>query len=694
MARNKKRGRPADVSDPSLGIPVLPKDALERINLGQSFAEYDRVLLQPNVFVRTPAYLASCEPDRSRCFFVGRRGTGKTAITEVLQLESRHTAVVHPEIFTISEGPVDPAELGDTHQKPFRSLISALRRAVEQQLLLLWLGDGMVDGSDLPSELQRDLRAIPSTDFDERASKLIEEMLAALKDDPLWRALRSKAKRLSALMGSLDSRGRNQHTIAFDRVDENWDGTDAAVMYLTALMHACLQVNGDLPWGRALVFLRENVFERVRLADSEFARLETAVVGLDWTQEQLTEMIERRFNLPFNTRIRLGGPTWAAYFENGESAKDTIFGFCQNRPRDVITFSSLALETAISRKHQRILPEDLDDAKRRFSDSRLKDLGDEYAENYPQVALVLSKFYGVGQRFTIAGLEGLLHAILDDNEVQRLCATWIYSVSTPELFARLLYGIGFVGFANGSGSAVFRSLGPKDTTPPPLSEKTDILVHPSYHLALDLQDRLVTGAEGTIHLQRVGIVGDLPGSLTPEEYDAALEVLEGEIKDLKPTRQNSDRFEELVKETVELCFFRSLNNVELRSRNVDGSAIRDVVASNRSHVGFWGMVREKYGATQIPWECKNYKNLKSSDFHQMSYYMNDTSGKFIVAVFRGDSTNKTYIGHVRRIANEKKGLILLLTERDLLVFIRQTRKGKIKEDHLLSRYDYLVRQIS
>lgn len=40
---------------------------------------------------------------------------------------------------------------------------------------------------------------------------------------------------------------------------------------------------------RPLVFIRENVFEKVRNMDRESARLETAVVSLEWTREMLRE---------------------------------------------------------------------------------------------------------------------------------------------------------------------------------------------------------------------------------------------------------------------------------------------------------------------------------------------------------------------------------------------------------------------
>src|ERR1044071_1284662 len=78
----------------------LPRDALSRINLGQSFAEYDKVLTQPGVFVETPAIRAALDASWSKCFYVGRRGTGKTAITYYLTSKFESTTLqVIPQIF-------------------------------------------------------------------------------------------------------------------------------------------------------------------------------------------------------------------------------------------------------------------------------------------------------------------------------------------------------------------------------------------------------------------------------------------------------------------------------------------------------------------------------------------------------------------------------------------------------------------
>jgi len=82
-------------------------------------------------------------------------------------------------------------------------------------------------------------------------------------------------------------------------------------------------------------------------------------------------------------------------------------------------------------------------------------------------------------------------------------------------------------------------------------------------------------------------------------------------------------------------FFRALTNVEPKVRSVDNRVIRDWVAANHTIEDFWELVRHKYGAVQVVWECKNYENLAADDFHQAAYYMTGAGGKFVVIAYRG-----------------------------------------------------------
>lgn len=216
----------------------------------------------------------------------------------------------------------------------------------------------------IPDRLEHEYQEYGERDVDIRTVHFISELTKSLKaqDDTSWLTELKAAKALGRDLNPLLDEIR-PWTVLLDAIYYYWDGSRQAVYYLATLMHATLEINSQLPGIRALIFLRENMFERVRVIDSEFSRLETSVVGLDWTEGQLREMIERWINSFLPSKIELGGPTWNAFFENGPSANEAVFGFCQGRPRDVLTYCTLALDAAQTNGHQRVMLEDLHAAR-------------------------------------------------------------------------------------------------------------------------------------------------------------------------------------------------------------------------------------------------------------------------------------------------------------------------------------------
>lgn len=675
----------------------LPKDALSRIDLGHSFAEYDIIRTKPQVTVKTPALLAALDANRSKCFFVGRRGTGKTAITYHATTTQKNTTQILPQVIVPADLEVKTEDLKDTRQRPFRSLVAAFKRTLLDEVLGEWAAKKFLPLGDLPNGLSRERNFVEDFDFDLRLIKFTELIFQALEgpQEKDWLREINRPKDIGRVMDEV-SEGRGwDFTLLIDRIDEAWDGSDRAVIFLMALMHACVELSGSVRCVRPLLFLRENIFERVRQIDNEFARLETFVVSLDWSRELLVEFVERRLNLPFNTKLPLGGATWDYFFEGagGLSSRDMVFDYCQERPRDVLTYCSFSVESAQSKRHERVLIEDLQSARRRFSDSRLKDLGDEYAENFPQLQLVLSRFHGLGREFTLPGITAFIKKLLVDEEVKAHCSSWIYRYTAPERFIELLYNVGFVGIKEGTETQ-FRSLGARSPTPPPISTGTHVVVHPSYTDALNLQNIVVESLGADVTLRSEGLLIDLPEGVNLDEYTKRLADLETDLRTLPRGTGGASQFEELTGEMIRLCFFRSLNNVEPKVREVSGTVIRDWIAANVAHGGFWEMVRQRYQATQVVWECKNYDELSSADFQQAAYYMTQEIGRFAVLVFRGEM-KKHYYDHIKRISSEKAGgIVLPVTETDMKVFIRQARNGKTKETHIHEIYDRTIRAIS
>jgi hypothetical protein len=217
-------------------------------------------------------------------------------------------------------------------------------------------------------------------------------------------------------------------------------------------------------------------------------------------------------------------------------------------------------------------------------------------------------------------------------------------------------------------------------------------IHPSYWDALDLLDVLVTEFGEGNDFGRLGIIGDFPGALNFEQYQNNLVDLNDALKHVPVGTAGAYQFESLVGQVLELCFFRVLFNVEAQSRDVAGTVRRDWIASNRGEAGFWEMVRHRHCASQVIFECKNYEQLDADDFHQAGYYMSDQAGKLVIIVFRGDIRNH-YFEHVKKLSSDG-GMVLLLNEKDLRVFVRQAMNGKVKDSHLQDKYDKVVRMIS
>lgn len=678
----------------------LPKDALKRINLGNSFAEYDRVLRKErSVFVRTPAIETALNEEMDRCFFVGRRGTGKTALTFYLQEHLRSAVLIHPQAFAPLDLAVDIDELRDTRQRPFRSIVVSYQRALLGEVLAEWERQNLIRFDQLQGLLKREKKPVQEHSYDSRMLSFVGEILEAHRagDETRWLELVGLPKQLSKEMVNLQGGGSNwKLTLMIDRIDEGWDGSDKAVIFLMGLMHACVQLAAQMPIVRPILFLRENIFERVRQIDNEFSRLETSVVSMDWTENLLLQMVERRLNLPFSTRLAVGGPTWDYFFESAsaQSSRSMVFDFCQRRPRDVLTYCSFAIEEARSRLHERVTLEDLQAARRRFSDSRLKDLGDEYAENFPQLQLVLRLFYGLGTEFTLPGVDAFLRKLVASDDIQRHCKEWIFDYASPDRFVHLLYDIGFFGITDSKGVAQYRALGPRSATPPAISSQTHAVVHPSYHEALDLRPVVIEHLDDSVSLQTAGVLAELPGAIGLNEYKDQLEEILEDLESLPTGRETAGQFETIVGNVIRLCFFRSLTNIEPHVRDVEGRVIRDWIASNTATGGFWEVMRQRYQATQVIWECKNFTDLKAAAFQQISYYLSTPIGSFGVIAFRG-TTKKHYYEHIKRVsAATKGGVVILLGESDLKVFIRQAINGKVKQSHIQDIYDRTVREIS
>jgi hypothetical protein len=135
---------------------TLAKDALQKVHLGQSFAEYDLIREDPNLFVATPAWLVASQRENTKCFFVGRRGSGKTAIAYHMLSKIRRAISIAPQVFDLIRLPRAHEEFLDTRQRPFKSLVCAFERALLGELVKQWLAAHVWQFSDAYPHLAKE----------------------------------------------------------------------------------------------------------------------------------------------------------------------------------------------------------------------------------------------------------------------------------------------------------------------------------------------------------------------------------------------------------------------------------------------------------------------------------------------------------------------------------------------------------
>jgi hypothetical protein len=347
------------VSTPKSDAPFkLPKGTLTRISLAHSFAEYDPLLHKQGVFVETPAARAAADPTLGKCLFVGRRGSGKTAINLHLSANHKKNVVQLPPrcLTTLRQG-ITVEQFLDTRQRPFHALILTFKLALALEAVAHWIKVGLLSKHNLPDAVNRERSRVEHHDFDSRVIDIFDEVRPTLAkgQDKNWFKCNRKLSDVLGEINDLATGERWRISILIDRLDDDWDGADESVIVLMALMHACVELTAVVKHLLPLLFLRENLFERVRRVDNEFSRLETSVASLDWTKELLTDLVAKRLQFHLNPKPPLP-QVWDAYFEKrpGFDVCDEIFNFCQFRPRDVLTYLYHAIESSKGQRHEQI----------------------------------------------------------------------------------------------------------------------------------------------------------------------------------------------------------------------------------------------------------------------------------------------------------------------------------------------------
>jgi len=353
-----------------------------------------------------------------KCFVIGRKGSGKTAICE---------HIIESKAYNTSSTKLSFKNF------PFNRLYSLEDKAYTRpnQFITLWklliycrICEMMRDNCGLPDEITIKLHKVFPKRNITSLSNEINTYINALSIGTLGVnaevgfGKQEKDKKIDwieaveLLEQFVIENCTKGHTyfVVFDELDEDYNVTglkdrrDEYFMLLTSLFKAVQYVKATFRKAKLdilpIVFLRDDIYKLIQDADKNKWR--DFEVSLNWTMPEIKRLIAYRLakvlnkdpiDCDFDTLWKVIATPVVNYGGSQRKTISTIdyISFSTlNRPRDFVCFIKLCCKEAIKRRENRISASVIHQIDREFSSSFRGELKDEIAPLIPQIDEVFS----------------------------------------------------------------------------------------------------------------------------------------------------------------------------------------------------------------------------------------------------------------------------------------------------------------
>jgi hypothetical protein len=412
-------------------VEIKQNNKIKTIDIGDYIAEQESDELH-NYFIDTISLDIAFKSDYS--IFIGRKGTGKSALLYKLQHDMRveknnHVCVIKPLSYEIGGLVKIIKDIGED------SIRSYFIESIWKFLIYTELAKSIflrIDNYPVYKELTQDEEDL--LNFVERNELIILDDFWTRFDnivhncEGLFREKQENKLRISEyLHNTLLSKLRkilqnnisvyNKVAILIDNLDKTWKfGSDIPELssFLLGLLSVSSQVKTDLSLSNSnfslIIFLRSDIFTYIYRGARERDKIKYHSIVWD-DPEILFQIIEERFKYS----LGITNDIWKKYFPvsiDGMDTKDYIINNIIPRPRDIIFLVQLSLRNAAIHKHSKINVKDIKDAMKRYSQYAFDSLIVENGISITDFENLLYEFVGSNRIIT---QEELLLAIKNAN---------------------------------------------------------------------------------------------------------------------------------------------------------------------------------------------------------------------------------------------------------------------------------------
>lgn len=601
-----------------------------KVNIfGDVRAEHDHTMLDSSFF-ESQNYRTLYE-SRDRFIVVGRRGTGKSALTYRLSKDwaarKNTTLVIAPaEEQVIGLRPV-AALFGDTVSRIRAGIKLAWRYGLLLELAAICQKNYKTAGEIAKYETLRVHLKAWSTKGNcifERLRSTLRERLSGISnpedriaDLPTLLQLNRITEEVTNLTGFL----KQDLVVLTDRLDEGYESDTIGIGIVDGIIYGTDEVRNALgEHVRPIVFLRDNIFRSVQREDKDFSRnLESQVLRLHWDPEELFYLVCKRIRAAFLLERESDVKVWNEITSNelhGREGFKRCLRLTLYRPRDVIALLNSAIEQARRQNRETLIENDFHESAKQISLTRFDDLGKEYETVFPGIRQLTNAFANGPAQLSLKGVISTIQSVLNENNLDAEPLQHLRILGSEEEIAKALYGVGFLGLMDRqSNTWIFSHDG---RHPNKVIQSDDlVLIHPCYWSALGLEkdqldqnvaEQIFDEYEITIH------------SLSVEQRSASLGRIISELTSIPNGRDSASDFEDWCKRVIEIAFAKELSNVQLHP-NQQAVQRRDVVATNQGISGFWKRIRDDYQTRQVIFEIKNFEDIGIEEYRQMNGYL-------------------------------------------------------------------------
>ena len=608
--------------------------------LGDVRAENDHQMLDA-AFFEWQDYKILFEAD-DRFVVVGRRGTGKSALTYRLEKEWREkkyfVIVVAPEEEDVFGLRSVAARFGTSVTRVRAAIKTAWRFAMAMEIALR-----LHKYYKTQKAISESSVLLPMFKWEKSGSNIIARLRTTLKeclrpDESADDAVAELASRLdaNALVAEIDgilSRLDRKVMVIVDRLDEGYESDDIGIGIVDGIIYGADDLRNRTNNIKSVLFLRDNIFRAIQVADQDFTRnLEGSVLRLHWDTQELFYLVCKRLRVAFGLNIESDVKLWNSITSNelhGREGFRTCLNLTLYRPRDLISLLNTAFHNARKQDRRTLIPQDLQVSATHISSLRYDDLRKEYSSVFPGIGEVTKAVGHCGPKLTLEEGVAALDALSETEDLDRNTYLHMKILGGSEEVLKTLYGIGFIGVADeATGNYLFSHDGKK---PERLFEpRAKLLVHPCYWNALGIQGDGTSGVNSQEIFDEYEIT---ISSQVKDQRDLRIGRMISELNQINTGLDDAAQFEDWCKRALDLIAARRLSNIQLKP-NGNATSRRDIVATNNATEGFWRRVREDYGSRQVVFEVKNYERLGIEEYRQANSYLINEYGRFAFIICR------------------------------------------------------------